>query len=277
MKQTKGTLEYLHISNKAAEAKISLQGAHIFHFQPKGHKPVLWLSKSASFEQGKAIRGGIPVCWPWFGPHPTDSTLPNHGFARTSLWEHINTKEVSERETKVLLGLNSSEESLRLWPYCFELRLEISIGAELKVSLITKNIDSKPFAITTALHTYLAIENINTVYIDGLDKTSYYDKTDNSSDNLQEGKLSFNKETDRVYQNVTSSMQVHDQYRTIRVKTEGSQTVVIWNPGEALAEKIQDLSDHKTMLCVESAHAMDDSPLIKPGESHRLTTLISID
>lgn len=277
MKDTKGSLEYLHISNKAAEAKITLQGAHLFHFQVKGQAPLLWVSESASFEVGKAIRGGIPVCWPWFGPHPTDSTLPNHGFARTALWKHIKTEEISEKETKLILGLNSSQESLNLWPYRFELRLEISIGAELRVSLITKNMDTQAFTITEALHTYLAIEDIHTVYIDGLDKKIYFDKTDGSFDNIQEGRLYFTKETDRIYQGITSELSVHEKHRSVRVRTEGSQTVVIWNPGNVLAHKMPDLSDHKSMLCVESANALDDALLIQPNDSHRLTTVISTD
>ena len=277
MKNIKGSLKYLHISNEVAEAKITFQGAHLFHFQPKGQVPLLWMSESASFEKGKAIRGGIPVCWPWFGPHPTDNTLPNHGFARTSLWTHIKTEEINERETKVTMRLNSSEESLQLWPFHFELILEIYIAKELKVSLITKNTDTKAFSITDALHTYLAIDDINTVYIDGLDQKKYYDKTDESFYNIQEGRLSFTKETDRIYQGVTSVLSVHEQNRCIQVKTEGSQTVVIWNPGEALAKKMPDLSDHKRMLCVESANALEDAPLIKPNESHRLTTIISLD
>jgi len=277
MKNTKGSLEYLHISNKTAEAKITLQGAHIFHFQRKGQAPILWVSESASFEKGKAIRGGIPVCWPWFGKHPTDSTLPNHGFARTSLWKHLKTEEINENATKVILVLNSSEESLQLWPYRFELTLEISIAAELQVSLITKNLDSKAFTITDALHTYLAIEDINTVYVDGLDKKSYYDKTDDSFDNIQRGRLYFTTETDRVYQDINSILTLHEQNRSIRVKTEGAQTVVVWNPGEALAQKMPDLSDHTTMLCVESANALEDVPLIQPNQSHRLTTVIAVD
>jgi len=277
MKHTKGSLEYLHISNKSAEAKVSLQGAHIFHFQAKGQEPLLWVSERASFEQGKAIRGGIPVCWPWFGPHPSDSTLPNHGFARTSLWEHIKTEEVSAKETKVVLGLKSSEASLQLWPYRFKLTLEISIGTELKVSLTTTNLGTQAFTISNALHTYLAIEDINTVYIDGLDKKSYYDKTDNSFDNIQEGRLYFTTETDRIYQGITSKLSIQEQNRCLQVKTEGSQTIVIWNPGKALAQKMPDLSDHKSMLCVESANALDDVPLIEPGKSHRLTTIICLD
>lgn len=276
MKKIKGALEYLHISNKAAEAKIALQGAHLFHFQPKNCKPVLWVSESASFEKGKAIRGGIPVCWPWFGAHPTDSTLPNHGFARTSLWEHIKTEAINEDETKIILGLKSSEKSLRLWPYRFELTLEICIARELKVSLVTKNLDSEAFTITEALHTYLAIEDINTVYIDGLDNKCYYDKTDESFDNRQEGRLCFTQETDRIYQGITSTLDVHEHDRTIRVRTEGSETVVVWNPGKVLAERMPDLSDHTRMLCVESANALDDAPFVKPNESHRLTTIISI-
>lgn len=277
MKNTKGSLEYLHISNTASEAKISLQGAHVFHFQARGKKPLLWLSDTATFEERKAIRGGIPICWPWFGPNNTDSTLPNHGFARTSLWEHVSTDEISEAETKVILKLQSSPESLALWAFDFELILEVIISARLSVSLITKNLDTKAFTITDALHTYLAIDDINTVYIDGLDKKSYYDKTDNSFDNVQEGRLYFTQETDRIYQGINSIVSIHEKEACIKVKTEGSQTVVIWNPGEALAQKMPDLNDYTKMICVESANALDDAPLIQPGGIHRLTTILSQD
>ena len=276
IKRHKG-LDYLEVSNKIAQAKISLQGAHIFHFQVKREQPLLWLSESSFFKKNKAVRGGIPICWPWFGPHKEDPKLPNHGFARTSLWEHLKTQELSDTETKVTLRLSSSKESLKLWPYRFELILEMHIGAQLQVSLTTKNIDNKAFAITNALHTYLSIADINTVFIDGLDKKIYYDKVDDSFNNVQEGRLLFTKETDRIYQNISSELIIQDNNRRIRVKTEGSHTLVIWNPGKDLADKMPDLSDHTTMLCVESANALEDEPLIQPDKSHRLTTIISQD
>ena len=270
-----GDLEYIHIFNAVSEAKIALQGAHIFHFQTKGKKPLLWLSKSAYFEKGKALRGGVPICWPWFGPHPTDKVLPNHGFVRTVLWKHVKTEEISQNETIVTLKLRSSPESLKLWPHLFELTLKISISSTLKLTLITKNIDTKAFSITQALHTYLNIENIDKTYLDGLHHKTYYNKVDDSYNNIQEGRVYFTAETDRVYLGVDSAVSIHEDKGLMQVKTEGSQTVVVWNPAETLAAKMPDLSDHKTMLCIESANALDDALVIEPNESHSLTAILT--
>jgi len=275
MLKTKGDLQYLYVYNTLCEAKIALQGAHIFHFQTKGKTPLLWLSESACFKEAKAIRGGVPICWPWFGAHSTDSTLPNHGFARTALWKHISTEEMSEEETKVILQLRDSPESFKLWPYSFELTLEIILSHELSISLITKNVDDKPFSITNALHTYLAIQDINEVYVEGLDQKPYYNKVNDTYNNIQEGRLRFGQETDRIYTEVSSAVSVHENTNVIKVRTKGSQTLVVWNPGEALAKKMPDLSDHKTMLCLESANALKNEVLIQPNESHTLTSIIS--
>lgn len=270
----KNELEYIAVSNTISKAKIALQGGHIFDFQIKGKRALLWLSKDSCFEKGKAIRGGIPICWPWFGAHKSDPTLPNHGFARTSLWKHIKTDEINDQQTKVTLQLKSSNETLKIWPYLFELTLEITVGQMLSVSLTTKNLDIKPFSISQALHTYLLIEDINQVYIDGLDQKRYYNKVDDSFNNLQDGKLFFIAQTDRIYQRISSAVKLHDKKDLISLRTEGSQTVVIWNPAEALAAKMPDLSDHKTMVCIESANTLEDELLIQPNESHSLRTII---
>lgn len=270
-----GQLEYIEVSNSVSEAKIALQGAHIFHFKVKGKKPLLWLSDTALFKTGKAIRGGIPICWPWFGAHNSNKLLPNHGFARTFLWEHIETKSISEAETKVRLRLKSSEDSLSLWPYRFELTLDISLGTELRLSLITKNLDTQAFSITNALHSYLRVQDINQTYIKGLNNKPYYNKVDNSFNNIQAGMLRFTQEVDRVYQDINTPLQIQDGHDIITVKTEGSETVVIWNPAEALSSKMADLSDYQTMLCVESANALEDAPTIQANESHCLTTVLS--
>ena len=270
-----GELEYLAISNSVADAKIALQGAHLFHFQVKGKTPLLWLSDTAVFKHGKPIRGGIPICWPWFGAHPSDAKLPNHGFARTFLWKHIDTVEINDTETKVRLRLESTKESLRLWPYHFELTLEIFIGTTLRVSLMTKNLGKKEFHLTNALHTYIRVQEISKTKIEGLENKPYYNKVDNSFNNTQTGKLDFSQEVDRIYQEIRSPLQVESGNSIVGVKTEGSKTVVIWNPGETLANKMTDLSGHQTMLCVESANALEDAPSIQKNESHCLSTAIS--
>ncbi len=275
IKQKNG-LDYIEISNTNAQAKIALQGAHLFHYHAKGKKPLLWLSESSYFEAGKPIRGGIPICWPWFGAHKSDTTLPNHGFARTSLWKHIKTQE-DGHETSVTLRLKSSEETLKLWPYDFELTLELSVGAELRLCLSTTNTGDKAFCISQALHSYFAVSDISMVYVEGLEQKKYYNKVDGTFDNVQEGRLYFDQETDRIYQEINAPIVLRDKEVTTVISSEGSHTAVVWNPGASRAKKMTDLSDYRHMLCLESANALQDEPLIKPYQSYTLTTIISQD
>jgi len=268
-------LKYLEIVNNKAEAKIALQGAQLFHFQVKGKKPLLWLSDTSLFEKGKAIRGGIPICWPWFGEHKKDIELASHGFARTSVWEVVDTNELSENESRIKLMLKSSTESLSLWPYFFELILEVSIGEVLKLSLTTKNIDDNPFKMSSALHSYFAIEDITKVSIEGLEQKSYYNKVDDSLNNKQDGKLFITQETDRIYQNIIAPIVINDSNQAIMIQSQGSNTIVVWNPWSELAENMSDLSDYKTMLCIENANTLLDECLIEPNCSHKLKVIIS--
>ncbi len=264
-------LEYLDISNTQGRIKIALQGAHIFDFKIKDKKPLLFLSETARFEKKVPIRGGVPICWPWFGPHKTDTSLPNHGFARISLWEHLATQELSENKTKISLGLKSSKETLTLWPYEFELILEIVMSDILELHLITKNTGNKDIILSQALHTYLNIDDIHTAQLKGLDKKYFYNKVNDSHDNLQEGPLVFNKEVDRVYYGVEDVLKIE----RITVQTLKSQTVVVWNPGKTLVEKMPDLSSYEKMLCIESASGLQGETVLKVGETHTLTSIIS--
>jgi len=269
-------LEYIEIENSVASAKITLQGGHIFHFERRDQGSVLYLSESATFKKGKAIRGGVPVCWPWFGPHKSDSTLPNHGFARTSLWEHKVTETLSDSETRVTLTLHASPETLALWPYQFALTLDIYVGKELSVELITQNLDSKPFTITSALHTYLAVDNIYETQVEGLEEKHYFDKPQNTFC-LQKGSIDFNKEVDRIYQNVENDIIVKDAKVRHTVQTDGANMMVVWNPGEILASRMPDLNNHTKMLCIESANVLDDAMTLAEGESHTLSQTIMTD
>jgi glucose-6-phosphate 1-epimerase len=268
-----GELEYISVENSCSSAKIALQGAHIFDFTLKDRGSVLFLSEAYEFKKGKAIRGGVPICWPWFGANENDSTLPNHGFARTSLWEHQSTQRVNDTETKVTLTLRSSPDTLALWPYAFSLTLDIYVGKVLRLELTSQNLDTKPFTFTSALHTYLAIDNIYETQVEGLEEKHYFDKTTNAFA-MQEGHVDFNKEVDRIYQNVTDDVVVKDLKVQHTIQTEGTNTIVVWNPGEVLASSMPDLIDHTQMLCVESVNVLDDSVTLAKGESHTLRQTI---
>jgi len=268
-------LEYIHVQNSVASAKIALQGAHLFDFQVTGKKKLLFVSETALFQKAQAIRGGIPICWPWFGAHETDSSLPNHGFARKSLWKHHSTENLNESETKVSLSLGHTAKTYALWPYEFLLTLDIYIGEQLKLVLTSTNLDTKTFSVSSALHTYFEIENIYKTIIEGLEDKKFYDKCNNTLGNIQKDDVDFRQEVDRVYQGVENEVIIHDNDQDIYVKTEGSESIVVWNPGKELTAKMPDLSDHEHMLCVESANVMDDVKVLESKESYTLTLTIT--
>lgn len=273
-KTKENALEYIEIQNSSASAKIALQGAHIFHYARDGEEPILWLSETSDFENGKAIRGGVPVCWPWFGMNK-DENLPQHGFARTSVWKLADTKETDANTTEVTLKLEDSEQSLKLWRYKFELELHVVVSDKLTMELKTTNIDDKEFEITQALHTYFPVSHISHVNIKGLDKKPYLNALTYKTE-VQEGDITFNKEVDRVYQEVEGEIVLQDKNRTIRIQNEGSSCVVVWNPWIDKCKKMSAMKDDAYIyfVCIESANAFDNARVLKPSESHILKAVI---
>ena len=269
--------EYVEVSNASARAKIALQGAHLFHYERIGEAPLLWLSKKSLFRTGQAIRGGVPVCWPWFGKNPANSELPQHGFARTSVWNLLQVKEIDEQTTEVILQLLPSAETFQLWPYKFELLLSITVGQgqELALSLSTKNVDAQAFEITEALHSYYAIENINNVYIEGLADKLYFDSV-TGKECQQQGNVTIFREVDRIYRKVDYPVSLHDRSRTISINARGSASAVVWNPWQEKSTAMTDMEDdsYKTMLCVETTNAPGDAIQLAPGEQHTLTSIL---
>ncbi len=258
----------IEVENRQATAKLALQGAHLFHYQKQGEQPLLWCSKLRYFRHGKAIRGGMPICWPWFGKHPDDPALPQHGFARTSLFELVAMSEPDEDTTELVLQLKDSPESLALWPYLFRLRLVVVIGRTLSVALITLNQDQQPFTVSSALHTYFTVDHIDNVKVEGLAGATYLD-TLTGKTVQQVGNIAINAEVDRVY-HAAPLINLHDGVRTIQVRPEGSGSTVVWNPWQEKAESMADMDDYTTMLCIETANAMQDARLVAPGAEHTL-------
>lgn len=259
------------LKSHCSSAKVSLYGAHVLSFIPDGQKDILFVSPHAIYQEGKAIRGGIPVCWPWFNAHPTDATKPSHGFARISSWTVISSSSTTE-ETTLELGLSSSDETIKLWPYQFEARLTIKLSNKLSVELTTTNTDNKPFDISAALHTYFNISDINTVTLEGLEGKAFKDDVANGEGIQQDQLLTFGPRTDRRYQAQGKAI-IHDANRDIEVDKGGSGITVVWNPGEELAMQMPDLlNGYKKMLCVEAANSLDDTVTLAPGQQHTLST-----
>lgn len=266
--------EYIEVKNEAAEAKVALQGAHLFHYARAGEEPILWLSEASDFEAGKAIRGGVPVCWPWFGFNE-DKTLPQHGFARTSSWEFVGSDEVDAKTTVLTLRLTHDEKTLQIWHYKFLLELKITISDKLSMELKTTNLDDKSFKISQALHTYFSVSHISEVAIKGLGKKPYLDALTWKKE-IQNGDITFNQEVDRVYQEVDGEIVLSDKNRTLHIKNDGSSSVVVWNPWIEKTLRMSGMKPnaYESMVCIESANAFEDARVLQPREVHILRAII---
>jgi glucose-6-phosphate 1-epimerase len=276
-----GGMPLIDVRNAHATARVALNGGNVVAFQPHGQAPVLFLSERSQFRAGKAIRGGIPICWPWFGPHAGDPAKPQHGFARTMPWSVERVGVLPGGESEVELGLVDSDATRALWPQPFALRLQVVIGAALEVALTARNMADAPITCTAALHSYFAVGDIVRVQVDGLDGREYVDKIDGDRRKVQTGPVTFGAETDRVYLGTDAPVTIVDAAleRSIDVQASGSRSTVVWNPWIDKARAMSDFGDdeYRRMLCVETANALDDAVTIAPGGEHRLWTRIAIE
>ncbi|MFD2160021.1 D-hexose-6-phosphate mutarotase [Rubritalea tangerina] len=265
----------IRVSNEFASATIALHGAQVIDYIPKGHEPVIFTSKEAVFREGKAIRGGVPVCWPWFGAHPEDASQPAHGFARNRFWQLTSTRS-SDTGTELTLTLDT--ESIDALPSKVALTLTISVGAELTLELTTTNLGQNAIEIGGALHTYLTVGDIAQASIQGLESHEYLD-TVASMRETQNSEITFAAETDAIYLNATQPVTLHDPVlkRSIQVAKKGSRTTVVWNPWIDKATALSDLLDdeYHEFVCIEAANALDDTHSIGQDESHTLATTIT--
>lgn len=273
-------LPIVAIANDNGSCELSLYGGHILSYRPAGHLPVLFMSKASRFEAGQPIRGGIPVCWPWFGPHPTESTLPLHGFARVLPW-HLAATNYTSRNTEICLALGDSEQTLAWWPHRFALTLRVILENTLKIELTTRNTDKTPFTYTEALHSYFMVRQIMDVTLRGLEGAHYFDKTTNTDGHLQELPVVVRQEVDRIYQSTDTECVIDDAGlgRQIVVTKEGSRATVVWNPWIAKAKQMADFGDdeYTRMICVETTNDASNAVTLAPGESHTLTAILAAD
>ncbi|MSP87088.1 MAG: D-hexose-6-phosphate mutarotase [Methylotenera sp.] len=279
----KNGLAYIEIDNRHATAKIALQGAHIMHWQPKStDQPVFWLSSNARYIAGRSIRGGVPICWPWFGAHPTDSSYCPHGFARVIPWKMIKSCRMPNGTTRILLEMTQTEITKKQLSYPYKLTLEITVGNYLRLEITTTNLADHPFMIGEAYHTYFNVSDVQNTQITGLENLVYSDKVEGYVRNVQHGPLQFNGEFDRVYLNSDEDCIIRDSgfNRAIRVSKSGSKTTVVWSPGAEKVTQMPDMgapNEWRKMLCVESANAMENSVIIFPRESHTMVTEYSLE
>jgi glucose-6-phosphate 1-epimerase len=269
------------VANQHALANIALQGAHIATFQPRGEEPVIWLSPKAKFAPGKSIRGGVPICWPWFGPHKNDSKLPGHGYARTVPWDVLETKALPDGSTFLRFGLVESDATRAQWPHASTVQLEVTVGKALRVDLVTTNTGKAAFELGEALHTYFQISDVAQMTIHGLENCEYLDKVQDFARFTQKNGIVIESEVDRVYVNTTADCVIEDKglKRAIRIAKQGSKSTVVWNPWTEKAEKMGDFGPqlHRDMVCVESGNALENVITLAPGETHKLVAVYTVE
>ncbi|MBZ7661210.1 MULTISPECIES: D-hexose-6-phosphate mutarotase [Klebsiella] len=243
-------LELIVVDHPQVKASVALQGAHLLSWKPAGEEEVLWLSGNTPFKNGVALRGGVPICWPWFGPSAQQG-LPSHGFARNLPWA-LKGHDEDEKGAVLTFELKSSDATRQYWPHEFTLLARFKLGKTCEIELEAHG----EFETTSALHTYFNVGDIAAVKVSGLGDR-YVDKVKNAEEGvLSNGTETFPDRTDRVYLNAETCSVIHDDAlsRNIDVTHHHNSNVVAWNPGQALSVSMGDMPDdgYKTFVCVET-------------------------
>jgi glucose-6-phosphate 1-epimerase len=263
----------------AAEAHVYLHGAHVTHYRPAGQQALLFLSERSLFAAGRAIRGGVPVIFPWFGARAGDPHAPDHGFARTREWTVESVERSDDGSVALTLQLEPDHVTRQLWPHEFRIRHRVVVGARLEMALEVENCSREPFTLEEALHTYLLVGDVRQASVTGLGGVTYIDKTDGMKrKTLAAGPLRLTETTDRVFLDTRESCTVTDPVlsRRLVVDKSGSATTVVWNPWLEKAETMADLGhdEWRSMLCLEAANAADDAIHLAGGQRHTMSVVI---
>ncbi|WP_079230302.1 D-hexose-6-phosphate mutarotase [Pseudomonas putida] len=282
-----GELNCWRISSDRAELLIAQQGAQILSYQRVGEPPLLWLSDQAIFRQGKSVRAGVPVCWPWFGnlqrnPASVQAMFhgeqaPAHGLARTRDWQLLGIEETGNT-LRIEFGLPEAQGDLPDWPHEVELKLLVVLGDELELSLTSRNLGNSPVTISQALHSYFAVSDVRQARVEGVEGLQYIETLADWEQRQQQGALAFTGETDRIYLDTPQQLSIVDSHwdRRITLTCSGSRSAVIWNPWTERAKELADMADDgwQRMLCIETANVWDDVVELKPGGSRSLQVRI---
>ncbi|WP_313086088.1 D-hexose-6-phosphate mutarotase [Pseudomonas sp.] len=278
-----------HIRHGDAELVVAEQGAQVLSYRRGAGLPVIWLSEQARFRQGQPVRGGVPVCWPWFGDlarNPEDvratyqgGTPPAHGLVRGIDWTLQDSRQ--DADGAALVFGCASRQGLPGWPHAVDLSLTLRLGQHLHLTLTSENLGDAPLPLSQALHSYFAVSDIHQVAIEGLDRCPYLETLEDWQRREQTGDLRFTGETDRIYLDLPSRLSLCDPGagRRITLETEGSRSAVLWNPWIEKARRLSQFADDawQRMLCIETANVMLDMVLLAPGARHSLSVSIGVE
>ncbi|MDA3872853.1 MAG: D-hexose-6-phosphate mutarotase [Kiritimatiellae bacterium] len=266
-----GGLSCFQLRGQGSTATVYLHGAHVTAFQPEDSSPVLWMSECSQYADGFPIRGGIPICWPWFGPHPCDDSQPAHGVARLRAWTPLEASVLQDGRCRLRLGFTPEGEECRLVPPGLRLEYTITVGHVLSVELDTVNEGSAPVAFEDALHAYFALTDATSARVTGLEGAPYLDRMDGMATKVQSGPVRFEGETDRVYFNPNGETRLEDNGRSLRIIQRGAANTVVWNPWITKSNAMPDFGDDewKGMCCVEAVNCLRERRMLLPGTRHR--------
>lgn len=277
-------LVMIELNNSYGEVTVTTHGATLLSYIPAGGSDLLWVSDTAIYDGTKPVRGGVPVCWPWFGAydaskmgaHPTDAAKKAHGFARYELWEVESVESIGDA-TQVVLSLTPNASIEKAWPFDFKLSLAITLGKQLEVELIGENRSDQAWYVTEALHTYFKVAQAPGLVIEGLEGKTYYDKNQDFAPFTQADTLKVQAPMDCVYVDHTGSVVMKDQGRDIVMDKANSASTIVWNPGaegvKAFADMPNDQYQH--MVCVEAGNALQNGYELAAGARHVMTMTLA--
>lgn len=271
----------LVIDTGACRGEIHLDGACVTAWAPSGSTEVLWVSEHTRRGEGVAIRGGVPICAPWFGAGRAKNRAPQHGFFRLVRWTLTEVTRDGDEVTVMLtlpdLASVADTPGVDQAPGDLTATYRVTMGSRLHMELSVTSPTTK-IDLEEALHTYLRVSDVRQVRLEGLDGARYADKAPGGrAVNAQAGDVTFGRETDRVYTS-TETVTLVDVDRRIVVEKTGSGSTVVWNPWERRAAEMSDFGDDEwtTMACVETANALAAHVALQPGETHTMTATLSV-
>ena len=276
-----GGLPAVKLVNSYGEAAVLLHGAHVMEYVPAGKLPVLWMSEKSMFAANEPVRGGVPVCWPWFGPD-VNGKFPGHGYARISDWSLVRACQTPGGESSVTMELTEKDVDVVFGAQSFRLELTVTLGESLVIALKISNTGEKDLAYSGALHSYFNVGDAAAIKVEGLEDCAYCDKVLNV-DSVQKDAIVIDREIDRVYCRTSGIVRVVDPVfdRVIRIAKSGSNSTVVWNPWIDKSKRMPDFGDEEyhTMVCVEAANApaAGDDRVLAPGATAELRQIIGLE
>jgi len=274
-----GGLPKVRITSPHASGEMYLHGGHVTSWKPTGANEVLFLSSQSRWEDGHAIRGGVPVCFPWFGNKEGDPKAPAHGFVRTKAWQLESITQAGDA-VAVSTFTESDQNTKKWWPADFRLVHRVTFGSELSLELVLTNTGTSSLRFEEALHAYYKVRQVEMARVRGLDGVHYLDKTDRNQEKTQHGQVVISSETDRVYLNTSNTVELEDPVleRRIRVAKENSHTTVVWNPWAQKAHSMSDLADEewRQMICIETSNVADFAVNLEPSRQHTMKAIVRV-